>query len=341
MNEEQVTSEVASDSASATAPNHAPLRLSEVLNSSWQLFQAKFWNLLGISLIMSAVAGLVLAVVGIIGFILIMASFLVKVPTVTVLVGAVVVLGAIYALIWVSVWQLIAVYKHVSSAENRTVLDLLNEARPVAQSIVPTIIVSALATLGGFLLFVIPGIILSVSLAFVTVVAVLENKRMWDAFTASRNLVRGHWWRVLWVFIAYTVVMGIIVLMTGAYYSPLIVFINPLSYVLLYVLYRKLKETAPAEATGGTLWYKIFTGLGGLLIVGGIIALAVAAGSNWDKFRDNFKGEMRKEMRYEKNDQNMMWNDTDMEWNQEYEYSPDELPFPDEMPGDSMMQGQM
>ena len=63
-------------------------------------------------------------------------------------------------------------------------------------------------TLGGSMLFIIPGIIFSIWFAFSTYVLVSEDLRGMNALFRSKQLVDGYWWKVLWRFI----VMGLIVI---------------------------------------------------------------------------------------------------------------------------------
>tara|TARA_B100000508_G_scaffold140255_1_gene140691 strand:- start:1860 stop:3521 length:1662 start_codon:yes stop_codon:yes gene_type:complete len=63
-------------------------------------------------------------------------------------------------------------------------------------SLIWVYILAALVSFGGFMLFIIPGIIISVYVYFSQYVLVVEGKRGMDALMRSRDLVRGHWWDV-------------------------------------------------------------------------------------------------------------------------------------------------
>jgi hypothetical protein len=83
--------------------------------------------------------------------------------------------------------------------ENRrdhSIRDLLRSVEPV---LLPLIGVSILAGLGiaiGFVLFIIPGLILLVIWSVVAPVMVLERPGVFAAFGRSRELVRGNGWAV-------------------------------------------------------------------------------------------------------------------------------------------------
>lgn len=75
------------------------------------------------------------------------------------------------------------------------------------RKIVPMIIAAllySLAMMGGFILFVIPGLILWVSLAFFGLCMVLENDGILESLRHSHRLVWGNWWR--------TAIIGTVVL---------------------------------------------------------------------------------------------------------------------------------
>jgi hypothetical protein len=55
-------------------------------------------------------------------------------------------------------------------------------------------ILAELAIIGGFVMFIIPGIILSVQLAFAIYVLVLEDKHGMQALVQSREYIKGYWW---------------------------------------------------------------------------------------------------------------------------------------------------
>jgi hypothetical protein len=55
-------------------------------------------------------------------------------------------------------------------------------------------ILAELAMIGGFVMFIIPGIMLSIQLALAIYVLVLEDKHGMQALIQSREYVKGYWW---------------------------------------------------------------------------------------------------------------------------------------------------
>jgi len=66
----------------------------------------------------------------------------------------------------------------------------------------------ALIIFGGMVLLIIPGIYLAIALSFGQMFLVEQNVRGLKALAASRDLVRGRWWAVLWREFAGGLVFG-------------------------------------------------------------------------------------------------------------------------------------
>lgn len=108
-----------------------------------------------------------------------------------------------------------------------------------------------------FLLLIVPGVIYSVYWLFAEYVAVFENEGGLKAMDASRALVRGRWWRVLWISIAgffVSVAMGMAAALglemldlhwTVSVLSSFITDLAAAFYVIyLGVAYRSMKGSA-------------------------------------------------------------------------------------------------
>ncbi|MDP2664964.1 MAG: hypothetical protein Q8O97_03430, partial [bacterium] len=126
-------------------------------------------------------------------------------------------------------------------------------------------LLSGLATMGAYLLFIIPGIAISIWLTLSPYVLFAENKRGLSALLASYNYMKGYWWavfgRILFAGLLSLVLQFFITVLLsgfnvssiieGGAKSPalqLIGLINtyfiamPLAAFYLYLLYRSLKE---------------------------------------------------------------------------------------------------
>lgn len=68
----------------------------------------------------------------------------------------------------------------------------------------------ALLSLGGFILFVIPGIWASVAFSFAYIALIDENAKVEDAIKRSKELVKGRWWSVFGKQLAFGIITGLI-----------------------------------------------------------------------------------------------------------------------------------
>ncbi len=72
-----------------------------------------------------------------------------------------------------------------------------------------------LACMGGMLLLVVPGIILSLSLVFYPFLLILENESALQSLKSSHKLVWGNWWRTMTVFMVPGILLVIVFFILG------------------------------------------------------------------------------------------------------------------------------
>ncbi len=260
------------------------------LNDVWQLAQTKIWNLLGIYLIVTLFTIIAIIFATIVAFIVGFIINLAGIPALLVAFLALALIALIALIFWLSAMMLIASLKSLDSAGNPSVLELVSEAKSQSWALVPTMVIAMFAVLGGFALFIVPGIIMFVSTAFVVNVAVLEKKSTWEAIVRSRDLVRGRWWNLFILWIGLGIAAALIIAATGMSYSPLMLIIYPLSTIFSYVVYKKLASLPAAKpaTTRGDWYYKVAAGVGIALVAAGLIAIIFAASTNWDEFKAGF-----------------------------------------------------
>jgi hypothetical protein len=71
-------------------------------------------------------------------------------------------------------------------------------------------ILASIIILGLALLLIIPGIIAGVYLTFFVYAVVLRDKTGKGALEYSISLVKGQWWRVFWILLCLTIVVGVV-----------------------------------------------------------------------------------------------------------------------------------
>jgi hypothetical protein len=176
----------------ATPSNEPQLTVEYVAKAGWESF--KFWwiKLLKIQIIALLVA---VAVAASIFTIMAFASGGLA-PL-----GLAAIFPALVALIPVIVVGMVLLAAWVELAQYLTLgdqsLQPMSEARKRMWGMAGVILLVGLATLGGFILLIIPGIILAVWFSQAAFIYALENIGGTDALRKSREYIRGRWWKVL------------------------------------------------------------------------------------------------------------------------------------------------
>jgi len=183
---------------------------------------------------------------------------------------------------WVSgaLWGLVAVtigvvgYFWVQAALVETVQDVrdgradrsIGETYRAVQPVLPAVIVAGiLAGIGigiGFILLIIPGLFLLTIWSMLIPVIVLERRRAGEAFTRSREVVRGNGWQVFGLVLITFISLGIVSGVIRALFAPLPDFLDawlgslvahsltiPFAAAALTTAYFRLTAQTPGEET--------------------------------------------------------------------------------------------
>jgi len=136
-----------------------------------------------------------------------------------------------------------ALIKSVSFAEGGEKIDIKKAFLVAYQKfwlILATSIIAGVLMLIGFILFVIPGLILAVYFQFIMYVVIFENKWGVDAIKRSYEIVKGNFWWVVLIILLVALASGLI----GSipFVGGIITFIlTPFWQVIMYVVYKDLK----------------------------------------------------------------------------------------------------
>lgn len=159
-------------------------------------------------------------------------------------------------------------------------------------------ILTTLIVLGGFLLFIIPGIILSITVFFGAYVFVHEDVKGMSALTRSRALVKGRWWNIavkvtgisLFVFATFFllgIIVGIIdglslatiedTLIFDLIFEPLAAFVTIVimyaSNQLFFALQKETTVIPIRKKVTFTYWFLV---IAGMVLVGLFIRFAIS-----------------------------------------------------------------
>lgn len=154
-------------------------------------------------------------------------------------------------------WSYLALIFVVKEGEREVgVVEAYTETRGKVFSYWWLMILSWIVTLGGLMLFIVPGIIVSIWIAFGAYILVVENLKGMDALQKSREYVRGHWGAIFWRFFFIALFLSVI---TAVYtsiqamlkypfwlYSLDIVFLilsTPLTVIYGFLIYTGVKNS--------------------------------------------------------------------------------------------------
>lgn len=246
---------------------------SEIINKSWTLYQKNYRVIAHYLLLLFIPTGLMAIASVIIGsFTAVFLTFGLGVPLIVYLAMG---LLASIASLWLSISLMRAIYSFYLGSTTKSLKENLQTSLQLIWPAILISLVSSLIIFGGLLLLIIPGLMLIIWLAFSFYAVILDNQRVTDSLSTSRNLVRGRWWAVLWRLIAPAAVFGIFLFLLqwlisipielilrnftegNLVYTVLLAFFTligvitsllftPLSSAAIIILYQELKNT-PAE----------------------------------------------------------------------------------------------
>ncbi len=156
-------------------------------------------------------------------------------------------------------------------------------------------ILVCLALFGGFIMLIIPGIILMVQLAFTNYTLVLEDKHGMAALAQSRTYAKGYWWAIfgrtllliLIFIVAEIVIIAPLTLLLGAVGGTIIdgfflLFLSPFAVSYQYEVFhnlRRLKSDVAEQAAKsdqGLVKVSMVVGIIGAVLVPILIVAALA-----------------------------------------------------------------
>jgi hypothetical protein len=223
-----------------------PISPGSVVSRIWEVYRDQFVVLIGTALVLFAVQFVVVLLI----------------PAATIALA--ILLAALSILYQGMVVKLVQDLQ--DGRRDNSVTDLIRSVEPVFW---PLVAVSLLFGIGvgiGFVLLIIPGLILLVIWAVVAPVTVVERPGVFAAFGRSRELVRGNGWRVFGVivivFVAVIVVStaaGLVAASLGSVGRALVQWavnaalapVTALSASVLYFALRGASSVSPPPAAGG------------------------------------------------------------------------------------------
>lgn len=215
----------------------------DILKKAWEIYQRKFWLLIGISALPAA-----LALVGAMFFGggAVLAGK--TAPHISSALGAgglalafVFLIIIIYVGVWSSVAEIVAIRDHT---ENLAFKETFTRARPFISQFFFTNLLTGLAIMVGFVLLIVPGIIFALWFSQTAYIVICEKLYYTTALKKSKSYVNGRLWEVFTKYLLIGVVVYGSVILTS--FIPLLsnvlsFALAPLMLVYAYVLYQHLK----------------------------------------------------------------------------------------------------
>jgi uncharacterized membrane protein len=103
-------------------------------------------------------------------------------------------------------------------------------------------VMKTLILIAGFILFIIPGIYLSVRYIFAEFLVLDEGLRPMEALRQSSQMTEGHWWKLFWFSFGMTilVILSIVAFVIGFFAMSVV------ATLALIHIYERIKQTAAA-----------------------------------------------------------------------------------------------
>ncbi len=225
---------------------------SELLSSSWKLFKVN-WKELALICVVPALVNLVAVIFGATGI-----GTIVAIPLM--LFGAVLFIAVIPGLVD-------AVRK--ISADSLAKISFKEQYKIGLGLFWPfllIVVIQTLSAMGAWVLFIIPGIAVSIYLSMTVFTMVVDGHRGFSALTESFALVRGRWWpvfgRILILALLNIAVSIALVIVTipfsfafgivGKFVPNLLIYaiMIPFTFIYDYKLYESLKATRSTKGAG-------------------------------------------------------------------------------------------
>lgn len=263
-----------------------------ILEASFEVYK-KLWKQLLVLAIFPYLSIILLAVaaVGVIALIVLLFSSHNYAASIAVAAIAIVA-AVVYLSITFSIGGVAQIFVIASREKPISVGEALKKAWKVLWAYWAVGFLVSVMVLGGYLFFIIPGIIFSIWFMFAVYVVALEGIGGMDALMKSREYVRGRWWSMLgrWlliVIVVYAISYIPYLLLNGLHYKlaasivqPILSLIaTPLATAYFVLTYENVKTVSPVQTVPGKGKYLYITiSVIGLLLLLLLIFLGVYAG---------------------------------------------------------------
>jgi hypothetical protein len=177
-----------------------------ILGEAWGLYKRHWTHLLPIALVIYLLLSLVVLLLGaLLGWLGLIAGFLVS----------------IVGTYWVQGALVIAVQDVRDGRADLSISETIARVRPQITTLTVAGLLAGIGIAIGFVLLIVPGLVLLTWWLFIVPVIMLEGAGVTDAFGRSRELVRGHGWEVFGLIVLTILVVIAAQIVLAILLSPL------------------------------------------------------------------------------------------------------------------------
>jgi hypothetical protein len=173
---------------------------TKLLSDAWKLYKSRWKTFLGIIIApilliipVFLVFGIIVFGAGMIG------AFDLESAVGNVIIFAILLLVLSISMIIIQFWsQAALIYAIKDSAENIGIKESYRRGWHKIRSFFWVSILSGFIIMGGYMFFIIPGIIFAIWFSLALYIVITEDLKGMDALLKSREYVRNYWWSVFW-----------------------------------------------------------------------------------------------------------------------------------------------
>jgi hypothetical protein len=177
--------------------------LSGVIGEAWQMYKAHWKHLLAIAFVIYLAAAIISAILGLLGTIGIYLALLVS----------------IIALFLLQATLVKAVQDVRDGRADLSISETVNQATPFIGPVALASFLAGIAIFIGFILIIVPGLILITIWAVIVPVIVIERSGVMASFGRSRELVKGRGWHVFGTLVLTWIILFVVQIILGLIFS--------------------------------------------------------------------------------------------------------------------------
>lgn len=295
---------------------------TDLLKEAWNFYKTRLSTFIGITLI--PIAGMIILTMTIVAVLVGSGFFKTYIPERSFVSGInplliIIFITSFIGIIILQLWsQAALLFAIKDSKENIGIKESYRRGWHKIGSIFWVGLLSGIIVMGGYLLFIIPGIIFGIWFSIASMIVVVEGLGGMTAILKSKSYVSGYWWEVFWRLLFLGLILGGIGLIFGlpgwiinfiagltkssslsaigdilSFAGSIVGFVlAPISVIYTFLVYKNLKAIkgeVKSEFSSGEKIKFILAGLLGIILVfGGILAsiVLVSLNSAKDKMMD-------------------------------------------------------